>query len=90
VSSNIKPIVWTNTQSYNNPKVDELLREGGSELDPTKRKAYYATFETIVTDELPIYFMNVVPYHTAAAKKVGNVPATIWGPMSPMDEVFLR
>ena len=25
LSTNIKPIVWTNTQSYNNPKVDELL-----------------------------------------------------------------
>ena len=34
--------------------------------------------------------MNVVPYHTAAGKRVGNVPATIWGPMSPMDDVFLR
>ena len=59
-------------------------------LDPTKRKAYYATFQKIVTDELPIYFINVIPYHTAASKKVGNVPTTIWGPMSPNDEVFLQ
>ena len=90
VSSNIKPIVWTNTQSYSNPKVDELLKEGGSELDPTKRKAYYAAFEKIVTDELPIDFINVIPYHTAASKKVGNVPLSIWGPMSPYDEVFFQ
>jgi peptide/nickel transport system substrate-binding protein len=32
----------------------------------------------------------VVPYHTAASKKVGNVPTTIWGPLSPYDEVFLK
>jgi peptide/nickel transport system substrate-binding protein len=89
LSSNIRPIVWTNTQSYRNPKVDELLETAGGVLDPTKRKAYYATFEKIVTDELPIYFINVVPYHTAASKKVMNVPTTIWGPMSPMDEVWL-
>jgi len=89
LSSNIRPIVWTNTQSYRNPKVDELLNTAGGVLDPTKRKAYYATFEKIVTDELPIYFINVVPYHTATSRKVGNVPATIWGPMSPMDEVYL-
>ena len=89
LSSNIRPIVWTNTQSYRNPKVDELLETAGGVLDPTKRKAYYATFEKIVTDELPIYFINVVPYHTAANKKVMNVPTTIWGPMSPMDEVWL-
>jgi peptide/nickel transport system substrate-binding protein len=89
LSSNIRPIVWTNTQSYRNPKVDELLETAGGVLDPTKRKAYYATFEKIVTDELPIYYINVVPYHTAASKKVMNVPTTIWGPMSPMDEVWL-
>ncbi len=90
MSTNIKPIVWTNTQSYNNPKVDELLKEGGSELDPTKRKAYYATFQKIVTDELPIDFINVVPYHTAASKKLGNVPMSIWGPLSPYDEVYFK
>ena len=90
LSSNIKPIVWTNTQSYNNPKVDELLNTAGSILDPVKRKAYYATFEKIVTDELPIEFINLIPYHTASSKKVANVPLTIWGPMSPYDEVWLR
>lgn len=90
LSTNIKPIVWTNTQSYNNPKVDELLNTAGSLLDPTKRKAYYATFEKIVTDEAPIVFINQVPYHTATSKKLGNVPTTIWGPVSPYDEVYFK
>lgn len=90
LSTNIRPIVWTNTQSYNNPKVDELLNTAAGVLEPTKRKAYYATFQKNVTDDLPIYFINVVPYHTAMSKRVGNAPVTIWGPMSPMDEVFLR
>jgi len=90
LSTNIKPIIWTNTQSYNNPKVDELLNTAGGILDPTKRKAYYATFQKIVTDELPIDFINVVPYHSAASKKVMNVPATIWGMASPYDEVWLK
>ena len=90
LSTNIKPIIWTNTQSYNNPKVDELLNSASNILDATKRKAYYAIFQKIVTDELPIDFINVVPYHTAASKKVGNLPTTIWGPMSPFDEVYLK
>ena len=90
LSTNIKPIVWTNTQSYRNPKVDGLLNEAGSTLNFTKRKAYYAAFQKIVTDELPIDFINVVPYHTAASRKVGNVPTTIWGPMSPFDDMYLR
>jgi peptide/nickel transport system substrate-binding protein len=90
LSTNIRPIVWTNTQSYNNPKVDELLNTAGSLLDATKRKAYYATFQKIVTDELPIHFINNTPYHTASSKKVMNVPTTIWGPASPYDEVYFK
>ncbi len=90
LSSNIRPIIWTNTQSYRNPQVDELLNTAGGVLDPTKRKAYYATFQKIVTDELTIDFINVVPYHTAALRTVGNVPTSIWGPMSPYDEVYLK
>jgi len=90
LSTNIKPIVWTNTQSYSNPKVDELLDAAGSVVDATQRKAHYAAFEKIVTDELPIVFINQVPYHTAASKSLGNVPTTIWGPMSPLDEVYFK
>lgn len=90
LSTNIKPIVWTNTQSYSNPKVDELLNAAGTIVDPVKRKAYYATFEKIVTDEVPIVFINLTPYHTVASKKVGNVPTTIWGPASPMDDVYMK
>ena len=90
LSSNIKPIVWTNTQSYKNPKVDELLKSAGNELDEAKRKADYAAFQKIVTDDLPILYINVTPYHTAALKTVGNVPMTIWGPLSPYDEVYMK
>jgi peptide/nickel transport system substrate-binding protein len=32
----------------------------------------------------------VIPYHTAASKKLGNVPLSIWGPLSPYDEVYLK
>lgn len=90
LSSNIRPVVWTNTQSYNNPRVDELLDSAGTQLDPIKRRAYYATFQKIVTDELPVHFINVVPHHTVASKRVGNLPTSIWGPASPYDEVFLK
>ncbi|MEY2619013.1 MAG: hypothetical protein RL522_2015 [Pseudomonadota bacterium] len=90
LSTNIKPIVWTNTQSYRNPKVDELLNTAGGLLDPTKRRAYYATFQKLVTDDAPIVYINQIPYHTAATKQVGNLPKTIWGPYSPYDEIYLK
>jgi len=90
LSSNIRDIVWTNTQSYRNPKVDELLNQAAVENDPEKRKALYAEFERIVTTDAPIAFLTVIPYHTLASKKVGGVPDGIWGVMSPMDGTYLK
>ncbi len=89
LSSNIKPIIWSNTQGYANPKVDELLAAAGQELDTTKRTEQYIAFQKIVNDELPVAWIATVPYRTLAAKNVHNVPATIWGVMSPYDEVWL-
>ena len=90
LSSNIRDIIWTNTQSYSNPKVDELLDKAGVELDLAKRKELYAEFQRIVTTDAPIIFLTVIPYHTLATKKVGNAPDGIWGVMSPMDETYLK
>ncbi|MCY3733176.1 MAG: ABC transporter substrate-binding protein [Chloroflexi bacterium] len=91
VTSNIrKGVIWSNTQSYSNAKVDALLEKAGVELDPAKRGQLYLEFQKIVTDELPVYWMYGLPYHTVYNKKVGNPPLTIWGTMAPMDNVYLK
>ena len=89
LSDNIKNVVWTNTQSYRNPKVDELLKSAAMEPNEEKRKADYAEFQALVTKDLPIEYINVAPYHTASSKKVGNAPTSIWGTLSPLDEVYV-
>ncbi|MWD26407.1 ABC transporter substrate-binding protein [Aquicoccus sp. SCR17] len=86
LSDNIrKGVIWSNTQSYSNPKVDELLAQAAVEMDEEKRKELYAEFQQIVTDELPVYPINQLPYQTAYDKKLTGVPTGIWGPLSPMD-----
>ena len=90
LSSNIRPVIWTNTQSYVNKKVDDLLAQAGVETDLEKRKALYKEFQQIVVDEAPIIYTTEAPYHTLAAPKVGNVPVSIWGALSPYDEVYLK
>ncbi|MEZ5872024.1 MAG: ABC transporter substrate-binding protein [Nitratireductor sp.] len=91
LSSNIKPgVIWSNTQGYKNEKVDELLAKAAVEPDQAKRKALYDEFQMIVGDELPIYWINTTPYHTAHNKKLGNVPVSIWGTMQSMDEVYWK
>ncbi|CZZ87322.1 extracellular substrate-binding protein%2Cfamily 5 [Bordetella ansorpii] len=90
LSSNIKPIIWTNTQAYANPAVDKLLESAAVEPDPQRRKQLYVDFQKAVTHDLPILFINEVPYRTVTSKRVGNVPTSIWGPLAPYDEVTLQ
>ncbi|MGD8647772.1 MAG: ABC transporter substrate-binding protein [Desulfobacterales bacterium] len=91
VCENIKKgVIWSNTQQYCNPKVDELVNKAGSELDLEKRKALYTEFQKIVVDEAPIAYINVDPLRTVYNVNMGNPPLTVWGALSPMDETYLK
>lgn len=90
-STNIFKGVWSNTQGYSNARVDELMAMATVELDPAKRKALYAEFQAIIADELPIYHVNTVPYHTIYyTDKIGNPPLGIWGTSTPIDMTYLK
>jgi len=86
--SNInKGVIWSNTQQYCNERVDEVLNTAAVEGDPDKRKALYDEFQQIVGEDLPVYWINALPYHTAYDKKLTNLPTGIWGAMHPLDMV---
>ncbi len=88
LSSNIrKGVVWANMQGYRNPQVDAFLDQAAAEPDQAKRKALYDSFQSAVAEDVPIHFLNVVPYYTAANKGLGGLPLTIWGAMSPLHEL---
>ena len=90
MSNNIvEGVIWSNTQQYANERVDELLEAAGKATDDAERVTLYAEFQEIVADELPIYWINSLPYHTGYSERVHNVPNSIWGTMAPMDEVFV-
>ena len=89
-SSNIAKGVWSNTQGYSNARVDELMQLAAVENDMEKRKALYAEFQAIIADEVPVYHVNTLPYHTVYSDKIGNPPIGIWGTSSPIDMVYLK
>jgi peptide/nickel transport system substrate-binding protein len=90
-STNILKGVWSNTQSYSNARVDELMEMAAVEADPAKRTALYAEFQQIIADEVPVYHVNTVPYHTIYnTEKVGNPPVGIWGTSTPIDQMYLK
>jgi peptide/nickel transport system substrate-binding protein len=90
-SSNIKPgVIWSNTQQYENARVDEIMEAAGKETDPAKRRALYSEFQKILAEELPVYWAYTLPYHTISSTKVGNPPRGIWATSSPLDRIYLK
>jgi len=81
-------VVWSNTQNYKNNQVDELLNLAAMEMEFTRRKSLYSQFQKILTDELPIVWLNILPYHTIFNKGLINPPISIWGIHSPLDEIY--
>ena len=80
LSSNIKPgVIWSNTQSYVNPKVDELLAAAGKEMDVAKRKAAYKEMQKIVLDDCPVAFIFEQSFGIGYQNKVVDRPDGIWG-----------
>ncbi|MGI9334412.1 MAG: ABC transporter substrate-binding protein [Gammaproteobacteria bacterium] len=91
LSSNIKKgVIWSNTQGYANPEIDTILGQAGGELDADKRKALYSKAQKILADELPVYWVHTLPYHTVTSDRLGNAPRTIWGTSSPLDEIYIK
>ncbi|MBF0227486.1 MAG: ABC transporter substrate-binding protein, partial [Desulfobacterales bacterium] len=91
LSSNIrKGVIWSNTQGYSNPVVDELLEKAGSELNFEKRYAFYKKFQKIITDELPIYPIFQAFYAIGHDKNLGGVGQSIWGLMTPLDNIYWK
>lgn len=91
LSSNIIPgTIWTNTQQYRNLEVDALLAKAGVEPDAERRRRFYSDFQNIVAADLPVYWINALPYYTAYDSRLGNPPLSIWGMMSPLDTLYWK
>ena len=85
-----KGVIWSNTQQYCNEEVDKLLIAAGENMDAEARKQQYFAATKILTDELPVYWLNTVPYHTSYSEKLGNPPMSVWGTIAPWDEMYWK
>jgi peptide/nickel transport system substrate-binding protein len=83
-------VIWSNTQNYVNPQVDELLAQATTEKDMDKRKKLYAEFQRLVVADVPQVFIHVWAQGYAARKDLVNVPESIWAPMVPYDQMSRR
>jgi peptide/nickel transport system substrate-binding protein len=91
LSSNIKPgVIWSNTQSYSNPKVDEWLAAAGQEMNLAKRKELYKQMQKAVVDDCPVAFLYEQAFYEAYLSKVQNPPKGIWGLLDAVNESTIK
>lgn len=80
LSSNIRPgVIWSNTQSYSNAKVDQLLADAGKEMNTAKRKALYKEAQKIIVDDCPVAFLYEAVNTEGYRSTVVQPPRGIWG-----------
>jgi len=88
LSTNIrKGVIWSNTQSYKNPRVDEVLAQATVERDPEKRKRLYHEFQRLVVADVPVAFTHVWPQSYATRRDIVDVQPSIWAPLMPYDTI---
>ncbi|NPU12893.1 ABC transporter substrate-binding protein [Bradyrhizobium sp. 83002] len=74
---------WTNQWGWDDAKIDKIIDDAATEVDPAKRKALYADFVREANSELPVWmpieqiFVTVI---TAKARNHSNTPR--WGSSS--------
>lgn len=88
--TNIKHIPWTNVGGYCSPRVDEILNKAASEMDFQKRRALYVEFQKIITQDLPMYFLDEPALLTIYHRDLRNIPESIWGVMAPIDKLYWK
>lgn len=90
-STNIrKGVIWSNTHGYENNKIDDILDRAGRASKKWERKELYDEFQQIVHSELPVIWINVLPFNTIYDTNLVNPPTSIWGIHSPLDELYWR
>ena len=56
----------------------------------SSRKPFVMLAQKIIANEVPVYHVNTLPYHTIYSDKVGNPPIGIWGTSTPIDMTYLK
>jgi peptide/nickel transport system substrate-binding protein len=73
ISSNIrKGVMFTNTQGYTNPKVDDLFARAAVLTSDKERAALYSEVQKILVDELPVLWMTEQQFPTIHDARLEN------------------
>ncbi|OCG03978.1 ABC transporter substrate-binding protein [Gilliamella sp. wkB112] len=81
---------WTNQYGWQSDKVDQLIDNAATEIDPIKRKALYSQLVDIVNEELPLWFATERDFISVVSTKVHNHHNTARWPSSSWFDVWIE
>lgn len=81
---------WTNQYGWQSDKVDQLIDDAASEIDPAKRRALYGEFVATVNEELPIHFVTERQFYSVFSNKVQNSHNTARWPSSSWHDTWIN
>jgi peptide/nickel transport system substrate-binding protein len=90
VSSNIRKILFSNTEGYSNPEVDKLADAAASETVDSKRQALYSQMQKILVEDVPIAWLVELEFPTVYDKRLQNLVTTAIGVHESFDNVYFR
>ncbi len=61
---------WTNQWGWQSEKVDALVDQAATEIDPAKRKALYAEWTKAVNEEIPVLMLTERQFFAATSRAV--------------------
>ncbi len=86
-SEHIRHRVGDNTAGISNELLDVLLGAAGRETDPEIRTGLYRQFQTLISEELPLYFMHETPFINIISTHLQNFPTKARNIIGPLDQV---
>jgi peptide/nickel transport system substrate-binding protein len=90
VSSNIRKILFSNTEGYSNPEVDKLADEAASETVDAKRQALYSQMQKILVEDVPIAWLVELEFPTVYDRRLQNLVTTAIGVHESFDNVYFK
>ena len=81
---------WTNQYGWQSAKVDKLIDDAASQIDPAKRKALYGELVSTVNESLPLWFATEREFISVVNKKVHNHHNSARWPSSSWHDVWVE
>ncbi|HTR86538.1 MAG TPA: ABC transporter substrate-binding protein [Reyranella sp.] len=89
-SWSIKPgTIFVNDTHWSSPKTDELMRAAGIETDPKKRAEIYHEFQRVLSEQVPLIWVDELEFVTVYNKKLKNLFVSALGAYSSFDQAWI-